>query len=499
MKKLILATICGIMSVSAVAYDFQEGEIYYNILPDGQSVEVTHNNTADYNGFAAYTGSVTIPESVTYNGVTYNVVKIGEDAFAESTYVSKVTIPESVTEIARKAFYSCSRLRNFELPGSVTSIGELAFYHCVALKSLHIPAAVDAIGSKAFMLCNGLTELTVDAANESYSSENNIIYNKDKTLLVAAMSTFSGHLDVPLTVKGIGENAFVECDGLTSINLGNVSVIHDFAFFDCKGLTTVTLPSSLERLGFGAFFNCTHMSALNMNDNLKEIGERAFTRCIALKDIVFAGDNLKIGNHAFESCKNMNLTDVIDCISEVGDYAFASCVKFRTVTLPRSVKSYGNYAFFACAQMTRLFIGSEVEKMGENVFYNCSRIRQVTIDAMTPPTICKSTFPDVVYRNADLAVPDESLDDYKAAEYWKDFLNIEPSAVASVGADSNIQVVAAGGRLTIVGAQPQACVAVYALDGALVQSACADDIARYTFEGGVYVVKVADKSFKVVL
>lgn len=499
MKKFVLVAAYVLLAMSVSAYDFCVDDIYYNILPSGEGVEVTHNNTDEYNGFGAYTGSVTIPESVTFDGITYNVVSIGEDAFAESTRLTKISIPESIVTIGRKAFYSCSRLRELVLPNSVTSIGELAFYHCVKLQSINIPAAVGVIGSKAFMLCGGLTELTVDESNTQYSSENNIIYNKEKTLLVAAMPTFSGHLDLPLTVKEIGENAFVECDGLTSVDLGNVSVIHDFAFFDCKGLTTVTFPTSLEELGFGAFFNCTNMAALNMNDNLKVVGERAFTRCISLKDIVFAGDNLKIGNHAFESCKAMTLTDITDCIAEVGDYAFAACVKFRTVSLPRSIKSIGNYAFFACPQITRLSIGSEMETIGENVFYNCSRMRQITVNAMTPPVICDNTFPEVVYNNAKLAVPDESVEEYKASQYWEKFLSIAPSAIAAVDVDGNARVVAAGKRLTVEGVAFDVQVAVYTLDGALVQMTTAGDISQYVLTGGVYIVKVDGKTFKVVL
>lgn len=499
MKRYIFTLTACILCLSASAYDFSVDDIFYNILASGNAVEVTHDYNSENSTTGSYKSKVTVPETVTYEGTTYSVTAIGENAFAESARLTEVVLPESITTIERKAFYDCSRLKEITIPQSVTTIGELAFYHCVKLKSLNIPASVDCIGSKAFILCKGLTSLTVDNANTAYSSDNNIIYNKEQTRLVAAMSSYSGHLDLPATVTEIGENAFVECDGLTSINLGNVVTIHDYAFFDCKGLQSITLPESIETLGIGAFFNCTNLTTLKMNNKLREMGERAFMRCISLSDIEFAGNNLVIGNHAFESCKNLSIGDISNCVSEIGDYAFASCIKHRTLTLPASIRRIGKKAFFACSQISRLTLGRELQEIGENAFLNCNRIRQITVNAMTPPTISRSTFASAVYNNATLAVPDESIDDYKAADHWKEFMKIEPSAAHNINSDNNIQVVAFNSQITILGTAADAPVSVYTTDGTLVQQTTASTLAQYTFERGVYIVKVEKSAYKVAL
>ena len=221
MKKIILSIVSCMVCLGAWAYDFCVDDIFYNILSDN-SVEVTHDINAENSVNGTYKGRVTIPENVTHEGTTYNVTAIGENAFTECDRLTSVTLPESITAIGRKAFYDCSRLKEITLPASVVSIGELAFYHCVTLKTINVPASVESIGSKAFMLCNGLTSLTVDDNNAQYCSENNIIYNKAKTLLVAAMPTISGSITLPATVTEIGDNAFVECDALTAIDLKNV-------------------------------------------------------------------------------------------------------------------------------------------------------------------------------------------------------------------------------------------------------------------------------------
>ena len=499
MKRYIFTLTAYILCLSASAYDFSVDDIFYNILASGNAVEVTHDYNSENSTTGSYKSKVTVPETVTYEGTTYNVTTIGENAFAESARLTEVVLPESITTIERKAFYDCSRLKELTIPQSVTTIGELAFYHCVKLKSLNIPASVDCIGSKAFILCKGLTSLTVDNANTAYSSDNNIIYNKEQTRLVAAMSSYSGHLDLPATVTEIGENAFVECDGLTSINLGNVVTIHDYAFFDCKGLQSITLPESIETLGIGAFFNCTNLTTLKMNNKLREMGERAFMRCISLSDIEFAGNNLVIGNHAFESCKNLSIGDISNCVSEIGDYAFASCIKHRTLTLPASIRRIGKKAFFACSQISRLTLGRELQEIGENAFLNCNRIRQITVNAMTPPAISKNTFASAVHNNATLAVPDESIDNYKAADHWKEFMKIEPSAAHNINNNNNIEVVASNGTINVIGTAPDTQVWVYTTDGTLVQQTTASNLAQYTFERGVYIVKVEKSAYKVAL
>lgn len=160
MKKYIFSTLLCIISLSVSAYDFCVDDIYYNILPSANSVEVTHDYNAPNSVNGSYKGRVTIPATVIYEGTTYNVTAIGENAFTECDRLSGVTLPESITLIGRKAFYDCLRLKEIILPQSVASIGEFAFYHCTSLQTINIPASVNSIGSKAFMLCTGLTSLT---------------------------------------------------------------------------------------------------------------------------------------------------------------------------------------------------------------------------------------------------------------------------------------------------------------------------------------------------
>jgi hypothetical protein len=137
------------MSGKAFAYDFEVDGIYYNILSDTRC-EVTFKNHGDSN----YEGSVTIPEQVTYDGITRMVTTIGWSAFSACTNLTSVNIPNSVTLIGDYAFYKCTGLMSVSISNSITTIGEYTFNSCTSLTSVDIPNSVTSIGNRAFSDCN---------------------------------------------------------------------------------------------------------------------------------------------------------------------------------------------------------------------------------------------------------------------------------------------------------------------------------------------------------
>ena len=152
-----------------------------------------------------YTGSVTIPASVSSGGKNYKVTSIGDDAFYWCSGLTSVTIPNSVTSIGSDAFYKCSGLTSITIPNSVTSIGRRAFDSCSGLTSITIPNSVTSIGNQAFYCCSGLTSITI-----------------------------------PNSVTSIGSSAFYGCSGLTSVTIPNsVTSIGFYAFDGCSGLTSI--------------------------------------------------------------------------------------------------------------------------------------------------------------------------------------------------------------------------------------------------------------------
>ena len=159
--KCLLTALLLLCTTIAFAHDFEVGGIYYNILSEeGKTVEVTYKGTSDSEYSNEYTGSVTIPSAVTYNGTTYSVTSIGNSAFYFCSGLTNIEIPNSVTSIGDVAFSYCSELTNIEIPNSVTWIGDDAFSDCYGLTSIEIPNSVTSIGNYAFYYCSGLTSIT---------------------------------------------------------------------------------------------------------------------------------------------------------------------------------------------------------------------------------------------------------------------------------------------------------------------------------------------------
>ena len=135
MKKLRLlfsALALLLCSTSLLAHDFAVDGIYYQITSEEDlTVEVTFEGDERWFFSDEYFGSVTIPETVTYNGNTYSVTSIGSSAFYDCSGLTSVIIPNSVTNIGSEAFSACSGLTSVTIPNSVTSIGSYAFRECI--------------------------------------------------------------------------------------------------------------------------------------------------------------------------------------------------------------------------------------------------------------------------------------------------------------------------------------------------------------------------------
>jgi len=208
-------------------------------------------------------------------------------------YVNIDLSGSTITEIPASAIilkaYKPVNIVSITLPDSVTSIGREAFIGCVGLTSVTIPNSVTSIADSAFYGCVSLTAITVDAGNTAYCSQDGVLYNKDKSTLLAypigktgsiftipnSVTTigsfaFSGfyHKDsnpiyiynsltnvtIPDSVKSIGRYAFSDCRSLTSVNIPNgVTSIEDYTFYNCYSLTGITIPNSVKSIGGCAF------------------------------------------------------------------------------------------------------------------------------------------------------------------------------------------------------------------------------------------------------
>ena len=242
--------------------------------------------------------SINIPNSVT---------SIGYSAFCGCTGLTAISIPNSVTSIGQYAFASCKGLISISLPGSVATIGDYAFFSCSGLSSITIPSSVRSIGYRAFNNCSGLTAIQVENGNTIYDSRNNcnaIIETTSNTLLFGCQNTV-----VPNSVTSIGECAFWNCSGLTSINIPNgVTSIGRCAFTQCTSLTAISIPNSVTTLEYCSFADCWNLAIVILPNSVTKIGEGAFLRCSHLTDMYLYAEQVpESGDNIFDY-SNYNAT-----------------------------------------------------------------------------------------------------------------------------------------------------------------------------------------------
>ena len=124
MKIIFLVRTLLCLSLSAWAYEAEVNEIFYNLDEVNRTAMVTSYNNV-------YSGDVVIPETVTYNGITYSVTSLGSSCFEDCSRLSSITIPNSVTSLGSGCFYDCYGLTSITIPNSITSLGDYCFYDCI--------------------------------------------------------------------------------------------------------------------------------------------------------------------------------------------------------------------------------------------------------------------------------------------------------------------------------------------------------------------------------
>ncbi|MBR6670927.1 MAG: leucine-rich repeat protein [Ruminococcus sp.] len=270
--------------------------IVNGMLIDGKNNEgdiIIPDSVTDIGGGAFYDcrglTSVTIPDSVT---------TIGKAAFYDCRGLTSVTIPDSVTTIGEEAFLFC-KFTSITIPDSVTSIGEGAF-RASELTTVTIPDSVTSIGICTFAACDSLTSINVDPENKYYASEDGLLCNKDKTLLIQfPIGKNKEEYTIPDCITTIEDYAFQGCDLTTVIIPDSVTSIGEYAFKYCSQLTKVKIPESVTTIESHAFYSCNNLTTITIPYCVTDLGQGAFFECTKLTSITIENPECKI--HGWDS------------------------------------------------------------------------------------------------------------------------------------------------------------------------------------------------------
>ena len=393
--------------------------------------------------------TINIPESITTIGyyaftnceniseisIPRSVSIIDEGLFENCRSLVKVNLPDTITSIGEYAFYDCKAIEEIELPTSVTEINESAFEGCKNLKKIIIPKSVSYIGSYAFDDCDNLTiycnvksyanryavknKIEYIFLEASYAVEGgNIYFNKDTGEIVAADAeitravipdkieniavtaigelAFDGcalleYVSLPNTVKEIKWGAFWECTELTSINLPQDLVIIEECAFNRCGMITISIPETTEYVGESAFSGCTNLQKINVdknNTNYTSVSGILYSK--DLKTLIaypngygseysIPTTTINIASSAFEGCSDLKNIIIPDSVKSIGEYAFCECSNLTSVIIPDSVNEIGERIFLDCLNLRSVNIPTQIETLPNGMFCGCESLKTIEI------------------------------------------------------------------------------------------------------------------------
>lgn len=308
----------------------------------------------------AFVPNMIYAEELRYGDLTYHKYDDHIEITGCNRNVTSVDIPAEidglpVTEIGYGAFAYCDKLTNVTIPSSVTSIGNWAFHRC------------------------GSLNISVDSGNKNYSDINGVLFNKNKTEIIAyAKDKIQSEYSIPDSVTSIGYEAFAYCESLTSVTIPNrVINIGGNAFLDCISLMSVTIPDSVTSIGEGAFFNCESLVRITIPDSVTNIGNETFYGCSSLTSVTISNGVTSIGDSAFEWCESLTSVMIPNSVTSIGDYAFEWCESLTSVTIGIGVTSIGDLVFYGCSRLTSVMIPSNVTSIGDWAFNDCNSLTDV--------------------------------------------------------------------------------------------------------------------------
>ncbi len=309
-----------------------------------------------YNGSSSY---VTLPTKVTYQGLSYNVIKVGSGAFKNNTSLTSLVIPKQIKQLGFGVFENCTRLQSIRIQGDVESSDQCFRNSGTATNMLEL------------IYENGVTKVS----NLRFADSN------------LKRITFSN------TVETIDSYAFRGCDNLQTISWGNrIKTIGYEAFENCSSLTELNLPASVKTIKGYAFTGCTQISSVGINGNIDSVTRGAFLKVGAGQNnvkVVFSNNVTKIPECMFQAiddvwtrwrtdvCIHMTSLKVPDSVAEIGDGAFGGCADIEEVTLGKNIKVIGDGAFEYCEKLKSINMGRNVQKIERSAFNSCEKLTTV--------------------------------------------------------------------------------------------------------------------------
>lgn len=340
----------GLQYIGGYAFYYCQNLTGDLVIPEGC---VTVGDWAFAYAYSETTGTLTLPSTL---------LTIGEYAFSDCKFSGELKLPAGVTSIGKGAFGGTTRYTGtLTIPGSCTSIGAEAFNG--DFDTLILEPGVRSIGDSAFYASEKLTSLILPDGLVEIGSD-----------AFGHCTALSGTLQIPGSVKTIGDYAFESC-GMTKLVLGDgIESIGSYAFYGCKSLTgNVRIPDSVTTLGSGAFYYTPSLTSVTLSRGLKTIGEYAFYKSGLTGTLVVPQGVEEIGAKAFQECEKLTKLKLPASLSVLGKEAFSYCSGLTgTLRLPDNLTVIPANAFEYCSGLTGLKLPAKLMRVENEAFRDCT-------------------------------------------------------------------------------------------------------------------------------
>ncbi len=328
--------------------------------------------------------------------INKGITSIGQQAFRYLYALESVSLPAGLTSIKDSAFYRCRRLQKVSGGESLKSIGEGAFVLCSDLTSFTFPEGLTTIESFAFQdtalstvtlpaslktckelaFMRSVSTFNVAAGNPVYSSKDGVLYNKDKTELVAyPANKTSASFTIPSSVTTIASYAFSDVEELQAIYIpSSVKTMKDWVFVR-SGITSLTLPSSLKELGYGVAEDCQNLTTATIHASLDTLPYLSFSECKKLNSVVFDGKITTIFARAFYRCDSLSNIVFPNSLKQINVYAFYGCKKLTSLKFPSSLEYIEAGAFEAAGVDLAKVVPSTLSKMSDGSYIQIENLK----------------------------------------------------------------------------------------------------------------------------
>ncbi len=415
-------------------------EISSFYAPNVTSITISENVRSTF-GFDSYgTENLTeilVDENSQYlksiDGILFdkNITKLMVVPYAKK--LISYSLPETVTEIADRAFREHTELESINFGDNLEVIGGDAFYDCTSLKSLDLGDSLKSIGSNAFKGCTGISEITIPGSVEVWGSNSftectglgkAVILNGVTAIPFSAFSSCDNlkEITIPASVTSAENYAFYQCYSLEKVYIDNVASwcsiyfesensnplnVADELYIGGVLTENIVIPEGTDEIKNNAFCNFSGMKSVHIPESVNRIGYNAFPMnhklesvyitsieawcgiefdCCLLNAKHYNYDEIALldeGNDV--ACKlyieNELVTDITvpDTVTEIKKNTFYGYKYLTDITIPDSVKSIGNSAFWECSNLENADIGNKIESIGHTAFYGCSKLNEIIL------------------------------------------------------------------------------------------------------------------------